>query len=99
MFFLETEYFAWNVVSWTANFLLAALVIFVVVRLKKPVDFFFIESEACAEGEREFFSARLERYLGLFRVTFVEICLFRPWARVAAPLFFLLLFLMAVYAQ
>lgn len=99
MFLLETEYFVWDFIAWTVNFLLAALAIFLIaVVVKKSGKSFPVESRGYVIGEREPFSAGAEKYLWIVRKDVFEVWLEQPWVRIAAPLFLLLLFLAAVYA-
>lgn len=99
MFLLETEYFVWDFIAWTVNFLLAALAIFLIaVVVKKSGKSFPVESRGYVVDKREPFPAGLEKHLWIVRENVFEVWLEQPWARIAAPLFLLLLFLIAVYA-
>lgn len=99
MFLLETEYFVWDFIAWTVNFLLAALAIFLItVVVKKSGKSFPVESKGYVAGKREPFHAGPEKCLWILRKDVFEVWLERPWVRIAAPLFLLLLFLAAVYA-
>lgn len=99
MFILETEYFVWDFIAWTVNFLLAVLVIFLIASaVKKSGKSFPVESKEYSVGEHEPFPAGPEKYLWILRKYVFEVWLERPWVRIIAPLFLLLLFLAAVLA-
>lgn len=99
MFLLETEYFVWNVIAWTVNFLLVAITIFLAMFVAKKVGKSFpVESKGCPISESDLFQLDLEKFLWNLREDVFEVWLVRPWMRIAAPLFLLLLFMVAVHA-
>lgn len=99
MFLLETEYFVWNFIAWTVNFLLAVFAIsLITVIVRKSGKSFPVESKADVTGESGSFPTGAEKYLWVLRKDVFDVWLERPWVRIVMPLFLLLLFLAAVHA-
>lgn len=100
MFYLETEFFAWNFLAWAANSLLGTIVIIIaVIRQRQAGNFTFIESNESAYEPREHFITGFERCLWLLRSQIVDVWLGSTWLLIAAPLFLIALFMVAVSAR
>lgn len=98
MFHLETEFFSWDFMAWTINFLIAALLVIVAsFTLRRRVNHSPTEGDECEQEDMQRYAPTFERYLNALRTSAVDVWSGRPWLLALSPLFFLLLFLSAVH--
>lgn len=98
MFHLETEFFSWDFMAWTINFLIVVLLVIVAsFLLRRRFDLSPTEGDECGQEDMQSYAPTFEKYLKALRTSAVDIWSGRPWLLALSPLFFLLLFLSAVH--
>lgn len=99
MFHLETEFFSWDFMAWTINFLIAALLVIVAsfFLLRRRVKLSPTDGEECGQEDMQRYAPTFEKYLKELRTSAVDVWSGRPWLLALSPIFFLLLFLSAVH--